>query len=73
MTGRKSISTTGTLSGTINPANELAVYGNSSVDGDVMRDAFVIMEFTNSSTTPIEAYAFNTYYNRSMLHNELVN
>ena len=73
VTGRKSISTTGTLSGTINPANELAVYGNSSVDGDVMRDAFVIMEFTNSSTTPIEAYAFNTYYNRSMLHNELVN
>ena len=51
----------------------LAVSSNSSVDGDKMRGPYSVITFTNNSTSPVEAYAFNAIFNRSMLHNELVN
>lgn len=51
----------------------LAVASNSSVDGDKMRGPYSVITFTNNSTLPVEAYAFNAIFNRSMLHNELVN
>ena len=71
--GRKSITFSGTPTQTINVGDEIAVYGDTNVDGDKLRDAYAIIEYKSTATTPIEAYAFNTYYNRSMLHNELVN
>ena len=71
--GRKSITFSGTPTQTINVGDEIAVYGDTNVDGDKLRDAYAVIEYKSTATTPIEAYAFNTYYNRSMLHNELVN
>lgn len=71
--GRKSITFSGTATQTISAGDEIAVYGNTNVDGDKLRDSYAIIEYKSTATTPIEAYAFNTYYNRSMLHNELVN
>ena len=42
------------------------------IDGDPVRGPFFIIDATNSANTPIEAYAFNVYFTRSRLHNELV-
>ena len=42
------------------------------IDGDPVRGPFFIIDVTKSGTTPIEAYAFNVYFTRSKLHNELV-
>jgi len=42
------------------------------IDGDPVRGPFFIIDVTNSTSTPIEAYAFNVYFTRSRLHNELV-
>ena len=42
------------------------------IDGDPVRGPFFIIDATNSTNTPIEAYAFNVYFTRSRLHNELV-
>jgi hypothetical protein len=42
------------------------------IDGDPVRGPFFIIDVTNSTNTPIEAYAFNVYFTRSRLHNELV-
>ena len=71
--GRKSITFTGTATTPVSAGSQIAIYGNTDVDGDKLRDAYVLIEYKSTATTPIEAYAFNTYYNRSMLHNELVN
>jgi len=51
----------------------IAVNSNSFIDGDKIRGPYAMFTFTNTSTSPVEAYAFNAYFNRSMLHNELVN
>lgn len=42
------------------------------IDGDPVRGPFFIIDATNNINTPIEAYAFNVYFTRSRLHNELV-
>lgn len=42
------------------------------IDGDPVRGPFFIIDLTNNINTPIEAYAFNVYFTRSRLHNELV-
>lgn len=70
---RKTITSTGTFTTSFGIGDQLAVYGNTNVDGDKLRDAYLLIEYKTTANTPIEAYAFNTYYNRSMLHNELVN
>lgn len=71
VTSRNTINTLGTS--TISVGQVLAVASNSAVDGDKMRGPYAVLTFTNSLTTPVEAYAFNAVFNRSMLHNELVN
>ena len=38
----------------------------------VFRGPFFIIDVTGNGTAPIEAYAFNVYFTRSRLHNELV-
>jgi len=68
---KTSISTVGTTVVTV--GQTIAVKSNSTVDGDKIRGPYALITLTNSLTTPVEAYAFNTVFNRSMLHNELVN
>ena len=50
----------------------LVVDSAAAIDGDPVRGPFFLIELSNSSTSPIEAYAFNVYFTRSRLHNELV-
>ena len=50
----------------------LVADSQSSIDGDPVRGPFFIVDVTRSGTAPIEAYAFNVYFTRSRLHNELV-
>lgn len=50
----------------------LVADSQASIDGDPVRGPFFIIDVTRSGTTPIEAYAFNVYFTRSRLHNELV-
>lgn len=50
----------------------LVVDSNASVDGDPIRGPYFLIELSNSDIVPIEAYAFNVYFTRSKLHNELV-
>lgn len=50
----------------------LVVDSNAAVDGDPIRGPYFLIELSNSTTSPIEAYAFNVYFSRSKLHNELV-
>jgi hypothetical protein len=50
----------------------LVVDSNASVDGDPIRGPYFLIELSNSGVVPIEAYAFNVYFSRSKLHNELV-
>jgi hypothetical protein len=50
----------------------LVVDSNASVDGDPIRGPYFLIELSNSDIVPIEAYAFNVYFSRSKLHNELV-
>jgi hypothetical protein len=71
ISSKKTITVTGTT--LITAGQTIAVSSDSSVDGDKMRGPYAVISFTNISTSPIEAYAFNAVYNRSMLHNELVN
>ena len=53
--------------------NEIAAVSASQVDGDKIRGPYATFTFTSNLTIPTETYAFNAYFNRSMLHNELVN
>ncbi len=65
----------GNLSGapiTVPTGTILVADSRASIDGDPVRGAFFIIDVTNSTNTPIEAYAFNVYFTRSRLHNELV-
>lgn len=71
ISSKKTITVTGTTLVTV--GQTIAVSSDSAVDGDKMRGPYAVINLTNSSTSPIEAYAFNTVFNRSMLHNELVN
>jgi hypothetical protein len=57
----------------VNPIGSIfVVASNPSIDGDPVRGPFFVIDVTNSANTPIEAYAFNVYFTRSRLHNELV-
>lgn len=57
----------------VNPiGNIFVVASNPSIDGDPVRGPYFIIDVTNNTNTPIEAYAFNVYFTRSRLHNELV-
>lgn len=52
--------------------NIFVVASNPSIDGDPVRGPYFIIDVSNGSEDPIEAYAFNVYFTRSRLHNELV-
>jgi len=50
----------------------LVVDSLASVDGDSIRGPYFLIDVTVNNDLPIEAYAFNVYFSRSKLHNELV-
>jgi hypothetical protein len=50
----------------------LVVDSLASVDGDSIRGPYFLIDVTVNYDLPIEAYAFNVYFSRSKLHNELV-
>lgn len=50
----------------------LVVDSLASVDGDSIRGPYFLIDVTVNGDLPIEAYAFNVYFSRSKLHNELV-
>ena len=60
-----------TLSGnvTVSSGDTLIVVGDSSIEGDQIRDYFAKIKLTKSSADPIELYAVNTVFADSKLHN----
>lgn len=72
LTGRNKIKMTDAtvLSGT---GVTLSVQKNSNLEGDQLRDRYVKLVLENTATTPIELFAVGVVYERSRLHNDLVN
>ena len=68
-TGNK-ITCASTVAGLAN-GDEVVALGVGSVEGDQIRDYYVKIKLTNSSTTEIELYAINTVYAKSNLANQL--
>ena len=49
----------------------VAISANPSIEGDQMRDYYLKIRLSNSSSTETELYAVNAVYAKSNLHNEL--
>jgi hypothetical protein len=60
-----------TLSGnvTVSDGDLLVVVGNSSIEGDQIRDYYIQLKLTKTTSSPIELYAINTVFADSKLHN----
>lgn len=71
VTSRNTMTVLGTS--TVSVGQIIAVTSNSAVDGDKIRGPYAVFTFTNGLSSAVETYAFNAVFNRSMLHNELVN
>lgn len=69
ISGRKALEANTTVTG-ISAGDDLVIVSNASIDGDVIRDSFMQIELTNTSTDPIELYSVNAIYSRSNLHNQ---
>jgi hypothetical protein len=63
---------TGSVVASVPTGTILVADSQASIDGDPVRGPFFIIDLTKTGTSPIEAYAFNVYFTRSRLHNELV-
>ena len=69
ISGRKALEADTTVTG-ISAGDDLVIVSNASIDGDVIRDSFMQIELTNTSTDPIELYSVNAIYSKSNLHNQ---
>jgi len=60
-----------TLSGnvTVSDGDLLVVVGNSSIEGDQIRDYYIQLKLTKTTSSPIELFAINTVFADSKLHN----
>ena len=67
ITGQKTIAFSGAVS--VSAGDLLVVVGNSSIEGDQIRDYFAKVKLTKTTSTPIELYAVNTVFADSKLHN----
>ena len=67
ITGQKTITFSGAVS--VSAGDLLVVVGNSSIEGDQIRDYFAKVKLTKTTSTPIELYAVNTVFADSKLHN----
>lgn len=70
ITGVSTISCSGAVSGVSNGDTIIAL-GNGAIEGDQMRDYYLKIRLSNSSTSEIELYAVNAIFSKSNLHNEL--
>jgi hypothetical protein len=67
--GEKILTCNTTVSG-LSQNDEVVLIGNSAIEGDALRSYYLKANFTNSSTSPHELYAFNFIYSKSNLHNQ---
>lgn len=51
----------------------VSVKKNSDLEGDLLRDRFIRIKLENDSTTGVELYGVGVIFERSRLHNDLVN
>lgn len=69
ISGRKALEANTTVTG-IGSGDNLLIVSSASIDGDPIRDSFMQIELTNTSTDPIELYSINAIYSKSNLHNQ---
>ena len=67
VTAQKTITFSGAAS--VSAGDLLVVVGNSSIEGDQIRDYFAKVKLTKTTSSPIELYAINTVIADSKLHN----
>lgn len=60
-------------SSVLSVGNLVSVKKNSDLEGDQLRDRFIRIELENDSTSAIELYGVGVVFERSRLHNDLVN
>ena len=66
----KQITASGSVTG-VNNGDTIVVIANGAIEGDQMRDYYIKVRLTNSSTSEIELYAVNMVFAKSNLHNQL--
>ena len=70
ITDPTTISCSATVTGVVNGDTIIAL-GNGAIEGDQMRDYYLQIRLSNSSTSEVELYAVNAIFSKSNLHNEL--
>jgi hypothetical protein len=70
ITDSTTISCSSTVTGVVNGDTIIAL-GNGAIEGDQMRDYYLQIRLSNSSTSEVELYAVNAIFSKSNLHNEL--
>jgi hypothetical protein len=70
ISGDKQITASGSIVG-VNNGDTIVVIANGAIEGDQMRDYYIKVRLTNSSTSEIELYAVNMVFAKSNLHNQL--
>jgi hypothetical protein len=70
ITDPTTISCSSTVTGVVNGDTIIAL-GNGAIEGDQMRDYYLQIRLSNSSTSEVELYAVNAIFSKSNLHNEL--
>lgn len=70
ISGNKTITASGAIVGVSN-GNTIVAIGNGAIEGDQMRDYYIKVGLTNTSSSEVEVYAINLVYAKSDLHNQL--
>jgi hypothetical protein len=70
ISGDKTITASGAIVGVSN-GNTIVAIGNGAIEGDQMRDYYIKVGLTNTSSSEVEVYAVNLVYAKSDLHNQL--
>jgi len=66
---RTTITANTTVTG-LSAGDELLIVSDASIDGDPIRDSFMQIDLTNTSTSAVELYSINAIYAKSNLHNQ---
>lgn len=67
ITAEKTLTVSGNV--TVSDGDLLVVVGNSSIEGDQIRDYYIQLKLTKTTSSPIELFAINTVFADSKLHN----
>lgn len=54
----------------VSDGDVIVVLGNSAIEGDMIRDYYMKIGLSNSSTDQVQLYAINAYFSRSPLSND---